>query len=101
MHNVWKPTGKVFTEVGLKWKPTGRTFTLVDNLYPLTRIISTNVVPRSSKKAKIVESKTANNSEPNHSWGSNATDVPSSFSLVNDRLSRLFSGIWTPDVQNI
>ncbi|GJX45816.1 retrovirus-related pol polyprotein from transposon TNT 1-94 [Tanacetum coccineum] len=45
-----------------------------------------------SKKAKIVESRIANNSEPNHSWGSNATDVPSSSSLVNDRLSRLFSG---------
>ncbi|GJV36276.1 retrovirus-related pol polyprotein from transposon TNT 1-94 [Tanacetum coccineum] len=44
----------------------------------------------SSKKAKSVESKTANNSEPTHLWGSNATDVPSS-SLVNDRLSRLFS----------
>ncbi|GKB66298.1 hypothetical protein Tco_0927710 [Tanacetum coccineum] len=38
-----------------------------------------------SKKAKIVESKIANNSEPNHSWGSNATDVPSSSSLFNDR----------------
>ncbi|GKC32054.1 hypothetical protein Tco_1039348, partial [Tanacetum coccineum] len=37
----------------------------------------------SSKKAKILESKNAN-SEPNHSWGSNATDVPSSSSLVND-----------------
>ncbi|GKD58041.1 hypothetical protein Tco_1295550, partial [Tanacetum coccineum] len=24
--NIWKPTGHVFTEVGLKWKPTGRTF---------------------------------------------------------------------------
>ncbi|GKA40459.1 hypothetical protein Tco_0733052, partial [Tanacetum coccineum] len=47
----------------------------------------------SSKQAKIVESKGANNSEPNYSWGSNATDVPSSSSLVNDRLSRLFSGI--------
>ncbi|GJY16605.1 retrovirus-related pol polyprotein from transposon TNT 1-94 [Tanacetum coccineum] len=40
-----------------------------------------------SKKSKI-----ANKSEPNHSWGSNATDVTSSSSLVNDRLSRLFSG---------
>ncbi|GJR64195.1 integrase, catalytic region, zinc finger, CCHC-type containing protein, partial [Tanacetum coccineum] len=50
----------------------------------------------SSKKAKIVESKNVNNLEPNHSWGSNATDVSSSSSLVNDRLSRLFSGIWTP-----
>ncbi|GJU48432.1 hypothetical protein Tco_1217987, partial [Tanacetum coccineum] len=38
----------------------------------------------SSKKAKIVESKVANNSEPNHSWGSNATDVPSSSYLFND-----------------
>ncbi|GKD60415.1 retrovirus-related pol polyprotein from transposon TNT 1-94, partial [Tanacetum coccineum] len=27
----------------------------------------------------------------------NATDIPSSSSLVNDRLSRLFSGIWTLD----
>ncbi|GJW65310.1 integrase, catalytic region, zinc finger, CCHC-type containing protein [Tanacetum coccineum] len=27
---------------------------------------------------------------PNHTWGSNATDIPSSSSLVNDKLSRLF-----------
>ncbi|GJT55473.1 ribonuclease H-like domain-containing protein [Tanacetum coccineum] len=39
----------------------------------------------SSKKAKIVEFKIANNSEPTHLWGSNATDVPSSSSLVKDR----------------
>ncbi|GJW96047.1 integrase, catalytic region, zinc finger, CCHC-type containing protein [Tanacetum coccineum] len=39
----------------------------------------------SSKKAKIVESNIANNSKPNHSWGSNGTDVPSSSSLINDR----------------
>ncbi|GJU42671.1 retrovirus-related pol polyprotein from transposon TNT 1-94 [Tanacetum coccineum] len=45
----------------------------------------------SRKKSKILESRIANNSEPNHSWGSNAIDVPSSSSLVNDRLSRLFS----------
>ncbi|GJX05377.1 retrovirus-related pol polyprotein from transposon TNT 1-94 [Tanacetum coccineum] len=36
----------------------------------------------SSKKAKIVESKKDNHSEPNHTWGSNATDIPSSYSLV-------------------
>ncbi|GJR12714.1 integrase, catalytic region, zinc finger, CCHC-type containing protein [Tanacetum coccineum] len=76
VHNIWKPMGKVFTDVGLKWKPIGRLFTIVG----------------SSKKAKIVESKIANNSEPNHLWGSNATDVPSSSSLINDRLSRSFSG---------
>ncbi|GJU09697.1 hypothetical protein Tco_1132093 [Tanacetum coccineum] len=38
----------------------------------------------SSKKAKIVESKIANNLEPNHLWGSNATDVSSFSSLIND-----------------
>ncbi|GJQ96336.1 uncharacterized mitochondrial protein-like protein [Tanacetum coccineum] len=77
--NIWKPMGHVFTEVGLKWKPTGRTFTIVG----------------SSKKAKIIESKNANHSEPNHTWGSNATDIPSSSSLVmtvrfgNDHIARI------------
>ncbi|GKE09316.1 integrase, catalytic region, zinc finger, CCHC-type containing protein [Tanacetum coccineum] len=109
--NIWKPKGHVFTEVGLKWKPTCRTFTIVGNSCPLTRITSANVVPPkkttshsietqklklkvysrkpknvknvgSSKKVKIVESKNANHSEPNHTWGSNATDIPSSSSLV-------------------
>nr|GEU38180.1 hypothetical protein [Tanacetum cinerariifolium] len=28
--NIWKPTGKVFTEIGYRWKPTRRSFTLVD-----------------------------------------------------------------------
>ncbi|GJY82929.1 retrovirus-related pol polyprotein from transposon TNT 1-94 [Tanacetum coccineum] len=112
-HNIWKPTGKVFTEVGYKWKPTGRLFTIVGNVCPLTRFTPTKVVnlkettsnsvvtpkpeikvysrrPKqmktvgSSKKAKIVESRNANNLEPNHSWGSNSTDVPSCSSLVND-----------------
>ncbi|GKA05236.1 retrovirus-related pol polyprotein from transposon TNT 1-94 [Tanacetum coccineum] len=53
----------------------------------------------SSKKAKIVESKISNNSEPTHLWGSNATDVSSSSSLVNDRFSRSSSDIWTLDVK--
>nr|GEU74834.1 hypothetical protein [Tanacetum cinerariifolium] len=50
----------------------------------------------SSKKAKIVESKNANHSEPNHTWGSNATDIPSSSSLVMiDYLDcSLVSGLW-------
>ncbi|GKA80013.1 retrovirus-related pol polyprotein from transposon TNT 1-94 [Tanacetum coccineum] len=120
VHNIWKPTGKVFTDVGYKWKPTGRLFTIVGNSCPLTRFTPKKIVhlkettsisvetskaeikvysrrPKlvksvgSSKKAKIVQSKFANNSEPTHLWGSNATNVPSSSSLVNDRLSRLFS----------
>ncbi|GJV98704.1 retrovirus-related pol polyprotein from transposon TNT 1-94 [Tanacetum coccineum] len=122
--NIWKPTGHVFTEVRLKWKPISITFTIVGNSCPLTRITSANVVPPkkttshsvetqkpelkvysrkpknvknvgSSKKAKIVESKNANHSEPNHTWGSNATDIPSSSSLVmtvrfrNDQIARI------------
>ncbi|GJR73567.1 retrovirus-related pol polyprotein from transposon TNT 1-94 [Tanacetum coccineum] len=46
----------------------------------------------SSKHVKIVKSKNANNSEPNHTWGSNATDIPSSYSLVNGRSSIFSSG---------
>ncbi|GJW94626.1 retrovirus-related pol polyprotein from transposon TNT 1-94 [Tanacetum coccineum] len=124
--NIWKPTSHVFTKVGLKWKPTGRTFTIVGNSCPLTRITSANIVPPkkttshsvetqkpklkiysrkpknvknvgSSKKAKIIESKNANHSEPNHTWGSNATYIPSSSSLVmtgtvrfgNDHIARM------------
>nr|GEX91311.1 hypothetical protein [Tanacetum cinerariifolium] len=36
----------------------------------------------SNKKAKIVESENANHSEPNHTWGSKATYILSSSSLV-------------------
>ncbi|GJS42623.1 retrovirus-related pol polyprotein from transposon TNT 1-94 [Tanacetum coccineum] len=49
----------------------------------------------SSKTAKIVESKNANHSEPNHTWGSNSTDIPSSSSPVttvrfrNDNIARI------------
>ncbi|GJR83250.1 retrovirus-related pol polyprotein from transposon TNT 1-94 [Tanacetum coccineum] len=99
-----------------------RTFTIVGNSCPLTRITSAKVVPHkkttshsvetqkpelkvyskrpkhiknvgSSKNVKIIESKNAYNSEPNHTWGSNATDILSSSSLVNDRLSRSSSSI--------
>nr|GEX18127.1 integrase, catalytic region, zinc finger, CCHC-type, peptidase aspartic, catalytic [Tanacetum cinerariifolium] len=38
-------TGKMFTTVGHIWRPTGRTFTLVGNMFPLTRIITTAIVP--------------------------------------------------------
>ncbi|GJX35646.1 retrovirus-related pol polyprotein from transposon TNT 1-94 [Tanacetum coccineum] len=41
----WKPTGKVFTNIGYLWRPTGRTFTIVGNACPLTRIITTAEVP--------------------------------------------------------
>ncbi|GKD50054.1 hypothetical protein Tco_1279030, partial [Tanacetum coccineum] len=109
--NIWKPTGHVFTEVGFKWKQTGITFTIVGNSCNLTRFTSTNVVSSmqttshsveiqkpeikvysrktknvknigSSKIAKTIESKNANHSEPNQTWGSNAIDIPLSSLLV-------------------
>ncbi|GJT80836.1 hypothetical protein Tco_1055178, partial [Tanacetum coccineum] len=105
---VWKPTGKVFTNIGYTWRPTGRTFTIVGNVCPLTRITTTAEVPlrkqtaletntpkpvvtlvylrkpRKSKtnvpvsKPKIIKSISANNKEPSKSWGSIFSDVPSS-----------------------
>ncbi|GJX76424.1 hypothetical protein Tco_0323235 [Tanacetum coccineum] len=41
---VWKPTGKVFINIGYIWRPTGQTFTIVGNACPLTRINTTTEV---------------------------------------------------------
>ncbi|GJX48181.1 retrovirus-related pol polyprotein from transposon TNT 1-94 [Tanacetum coccineum] len=105
---VWKPTGKVFTNIGYTWRPTGRTFTIVGNACPLTRITTTAEVPlrkptalesdtpkpvvtlvysRKPKKSKTnvpvskpknIKSLSANKKEPSKSWGSIVSDVPSS-----------------------
>ncbi|GJW42040.1 hypothetical protein Tco_0070839 [Tanacetum coccineum] len=105
---VWKPIGKVFTNNGYIWRPTGQTFTIVGNACPLTRITTTAEVPfrkpialetntpkpvvtlvysRKPKKSKtnvpvskhkIIKSISANKKEPNKSWGSIVSDVPSS-----------------------
>ncbi|GJS85164.1 retrovirus-related pol polyprotein from transposon TNT 1-94 [Tanacetum coccineum] len=111
MRIVWKPTGKVFNEIGYSWKPTGRTFTIVGNKCPLTRFTSTKVVPTKettnksvlrptqgiivysrrpkapklvglSSKSKITESRISNSSYLTQSRGSTVSDVPSSF--LND-----------------
>nr|GEZ14399.1 hypothetical protein [Tanacetum cinerariifolium] len=54
---------------------------------------SRNNVPVS--KFKINKSLSANKKEPNKSWRSTVSNVPSS-SIDKCRLSKLFSGIWTP-----
>ncbi|GKD57744.1 hypothetical protein Tco_1291131, partial [Tanacetum coccineum] len=119
MRKVWKPTGKVFTNIVYIWRPTGRTFTIVGNVCPLTKITTTAEVPlrkptalktdtpkpvvtlvylrkpRKSKthvpvsKPKIIKSIPANNKEPSKCWGSIVSDVPSS-SLDECRSSKLF-----------
>ncbi|GJY39499.1 retrovirus-related pol polyprotein from transposon TNT 1-94 [Tanacetum coccineum] len=53
---VWKPTGKVFTNVRYSWKPTSMLFTIDGNTCPLTRINSTTVVPpREQTSIKVVK----------------------------------------------
>nr|GEX79892.1 retrovirus-related Pol polyprotein from transposon TNT 1-94 [Tanacetum cinerariifolium] len=54
---IWQPTGKLFTTIGHKWRPTGRTFTLVENVCPLTRITTTDIVPL--RKPIPIESNTS------------------------------------------
>ncbi|GJS06084.1 retrovirus-related pol polyprotein from transposon TNT 1-94 [Tanacetum coccineum] len=105
--NSWKPTGKVFTQIGYIWRPTGRTFTIVGNACPLTRITTTNEVPsrkpivldsespkpvvklvysrkprknknaESVSKTKVLQPMSANKKEPSKSWGSTKTNIPS------------------------
>ncbi|GJY36818.1 hypothetical protein Tco_0422196, partial [Tanacetum coccineum] len=122
----WKHIGKVFNSVGYKWKLTGRTFILVGNACPLTRLTATNKMPLKvpiplevvtpkqvvtrvytrrpkvhnfiqNSKPKVAKSMTANRMEPGTSRGSNTSVVPTSSSLIDCRLSKLFCGIWTPD----
>ncbi|GJV92554.1 retrovirus-related pol polyprotein from transposon TNT 1-94, partial [Tanacetum coccineum] len=92
---VWKPTGKVITttaEVPLR-KPTALES---DTPKPVVTLVYSRK-PRKSKtnvpvsKPKIIKSISANKKEPNKSWGSIVSDVPSSY-LNECRSSKLFSG---------
>nr|GEV95335.1 hypothetical protein [Tanacetum cinerariifolium] len=58
---------------------------------------SRNKVP--VNKSNIDKSLSADKKEPNKSWGSIVSNVPSS-STIECRLSKLFSGIWTPAAPN-
>nr|GFB51362.1 integrase, catalytic region, zinc finger, CCHC-type, peptidase aspartic, catalytic [Tanacetum cinerariifolium] len=114
---VWKTTGNVFKIVGHIWKPTGRTFTLVGNVCLLTRIATPTIVPPRepipivnstdkpsvtlvyTRKPKAANKKVPNKLEPNNSWGSSSSNVPSS--LLTCRLSKSSSGTWTLVAQSI
>ncbi|GJZ81837.1 hypothetical protein Tco_0646831 [Tanacetum coccineum] len=56
---IWKPTGKVYSNVGYSWKPTCMTFTIDGNTWTLTRITSTTVVPPKKPISTTVVKKTA------------------------------------------
>ncbi|GKD38546.1 hypothetical protein Tco_1258753, partial [Tanacetum coccineum] len=123
MKKMWKPIGKVYTTIRYSWKPTGQTFTVVGNTCPLTRIISTNVVPPrksisatlvkqtqpssnksgkpkdikhvgSSSQSKTIGSKISNHSEPMQKWGSKVSTTSSS-SRVNFWSYKSYSKTWT------
>nr|GFA37918.1 integrase, catalytic region, zinc finger, CCHC-type, peptidase aspartic, catalytic [Tanacetum cinerariifolium] len=110
----------VFKTVGHIWKPTGQTFTLVGNVFPLTRIVTPTIVPHRepilivnstdkqvvtlvySRKTKaankkvpvrnstITKSLVANKMEPNNSWGSSSSNVPSSLiDCRNDHVAKI------------
>nr|GEZ35549.1 hypothetical protein [Tanacetum cinerariifolium] len=90
---VWKTTGKVFKSAGHIWKPTRRIFTLVENVCPLTMIATPTIVPpwepipivNSTDKPVVTlvysrkpkTKKVSNKMEPNNSWGSSSSNVPS------------------------
>ncbi|GJV20397.1 retrovirus-related pol polyprotein from transposon TNT 1-94 [Tanacetum coccineum] len=92
MRKVWKPTRKVFTKIRYSWKPKGRIFTIVGNRFPFTRITSIKIVPPKESTIVPVKIPTSKIKEPNQSWGSTVSDVPSS-SLIDRsfviRISRL------------
>ncbi|GKE87743.1 retrovirus-related pol polyprotein from transposon TNT 1-94 [Tanacetum coccineum] len=98
---------------------------LTGNACPLTRITATNKVPLKvpippdvvapehvvtrvytrrpkvpesvpNSKPKVAKFMTANKMEPSTSRGSDTSVAPSSSSLIDCRLSKLFCGIWTP-----
>ncbi|GJV77482.1 retrovirus-related pol polyprotein from transposon TNT 1-94 [Tanacetum coccineum] len=109
---VWKPTGKVFTNIRYTWRPTSQTFIIVGNECPLTRITTTTevspkkpialeidtpnrvvtlVYSRKPMKPKITnlvgktkknKSISVNKKEPSKSRGSTVSDDPS-FSLTD------------------
>nr|GFB02986.1 hypothetical protein [Tanacetum cinerariifolium] len=95
---VWKSTRKLFKSIGHIWKPTGRIFTLVGNVFPLTRIDTPTIVPprepipivNSTDKPVVTlvysrkpkSKKVSNKMEPNNSWGSSSSNVPTFFLQV-------------------
>ncbi|GJY15784.1 hypothetical protein Tco_0386206 [Tanacetum coccineum] len=113
--NVWKPTRKVFNSVGYQWRPTGKTLTIVGNKCPLTRFTSFNVVPPKettpievvapkpvvnlvyTRRSKAIKSDFNGKSKIIKSVTTNKKDSSiSSSSYIDNKLSTLLYGIWTP-----
>ncbi|GKB26320.1 retrovirus-related pol polyprotein from transposon TNT 1-94 [Tanacetum coccineum] len=83
---VWKPTGKVFTNIGYIWRPTGQTFTIVGNVCPLTRITTTTKVPL--RKPTVLDNEIPKPVVITHG---NPGNLKLMFLLANLRSSKFFS----------
>ncbi|GJZ10415.1 retrovirus-related pol polyprotein from transposon TNT 1-94 [Tanacetum coccineum] len=87
VHNIWKPTGKVFTDVGLKWKLTRKLFTIVGNSSPLTRITPKKIVHLKETTSNSVETpKPEIKVYSRRPKQIKSVEVPSSSYLFNDRV---------------
>ncbi|GJX00201.1 retrovirus-related pol polyprotein from transposon TNT 1-94 [Tanacetum coccineum] len=51
---IWKPTSKVYTDIGYRWKRIGHTFTLFGNACTLTRFTFTRVASLKKTTSKLV-----------------------------------------------
>jgi hypothetical protein len=127
---VWKCTGKVFTNVGYQWMPTGRKFSLGEKC-PLTRLTNSKIVPvkkwiptgrtfpfearrTTSRSSASLNTDTngisvtydnpvfvcANLTNPNGLWGSSSVNYPP-LSGFKCRSYKSSFGIWTQAAQNI
>ncbi|GJZ39093.1 integrase, catalytic region, zinc finger, CCHC-type containing protein, partial [Tanacetum coccineum] len=98
----WKPTGKVFTNVGHRWLPTGRTFTINGTKCPLTRINSTKIMP----PRKPVQPKVITKTPPSRVSQGNPNETRTVCSsskprIVESRSSKSSFSTWIRAAQNI
>ncbi|GJX22217.1 hypothetical protein Tco_0226662 [Tanacetum coccineum] len=95
----WKPTGKLTTTNKMPLR-VPIPFEVVAPKQVLTRVYTRRPKVHKSvqnSKPKVAKSMTANRMEPGKSRGSDTSVAPSSSSLLDCRLSKLFYGIWTLD----
>ncbi|GKA12592.1 retrovirus-related pol polyprotein from transposon TNT 1-94 [Tanacetum coccineum] len=59
----WKPTGKIFTAVGLRWRPIGRMFNMEGKICPIIKTSPATIVPSRNRLHTIMIPAVAPNEE--------------------------------------
>ncbi|GJR27619.1 putative ribonuclease H-like domain-containing protein [Tanacetum coccineum] len=90
--DIWKPTGKVFTQIGYIWRPRKPIVLDSESPKPVVKLVYSrklrkNTNTESVSKTKVLKPMSANKKEPSKSWGSTKTNIPST-SLNECRLSK-------------